>query len=100
MRRVKLQLHKKLHAPTRHAKNALLAHPVKSVNHVRHAKSVSHAPPLPQKLRQPTKKHCPTMSNCWMKSRMAPKASVHVVAHAASGAAATVASVKAMPTAM
>ena len=80
-------------------KNAQPAHRVKSVNHVHHVKSASHALPLPQKLQQLTKKHCLLMSNCWMTSRMAPKASVHVVAHAVSAVAATGGSVKAMPTA-
>ena len=79
------------------AKNARLVHRVKSVNPVRHVKSASRALPLPQKLLQLTKKHCLLMSNCWMTSRMAPKANVHVVAHAVSVVVVTVASVKAMP---
>jgi hypothetical protein len=83
----------------RHAQNVQHAHRVKNVNRAPRVKSASQAQPLPQKLLQLTKKRCLTMSNCWMTNKTVPMASVHVVVHAVSAVAATVASVKAMPTA-
>jgi hypothetical protein len=81
------------------AQNVQPAHRVKNVNHALRVKNVSLVKLLPQKLQQPMKKHCLTMSNCWMTSKTVTMASVHVAAHAVNAVAATVASVKAMPTA-
>ena len=83
----------------RHVPSVQPVHRVKNVNHEHPVKSASHVRLQQPKQRQLKKKHCRTTSNCWMTNKTAPMASVHVAVHAASVVAATVANVKAMPTA-
>ena len=77
-------------------KNAQPVPRVKNVNHVLRAKNVHHAKSSRLPLLK-TKKYCPAKQTPRTSRRRTPKAIAHVVAHAVSVVAATVANVNAMP---